>query len=45
MYVLLIAERGINRVAGDKFLARTGHPSSDLNLNASWNMTIGCATR
>lgn len=31
MYVLLNAEREINRAAGDKFLARTGHPSSHLN--------------
>ena len=45
MYVLLNAEREINRAAGDKFLARTGHPSSHLNLNASWNMTIGRAKR
>ena len=44
-YVLLNVEREINWAAGDKFLARTGHPSSYLDLNASWNMTIGRAKR
>lgn len=35
----------VERETGDKFLARTGHPSSYLDLNASWNMTIGRAKR
>lgn len=35
----------INWAVGDKFLARTGHPLSYVEVDAIWNMTIGRAMR